>query len=156
MRPMTENDLIDALHREVNFDQYAADLQKVKGVWNQILNLQQRVRRDARAIKQYRAFVERCVKQLTEADPELPADAIDTAVTDLLEWQQRRAQELGIHERESLRVPPTYQAWCERNLPREWENVQTAFAAAIDRTSQRTLARLRSAWDEMLTAYSEH
>lgn len=153
---MTENDLIDTLHRELNFDQYVPELQKVKGVWNQILNLQQRVRRDGRALKQYRAFVERCVKQLTEADPELPADAIDQAVTDLLAWQAQRIKELGIDQREGLRVPATYQAWCEKNLPREWENVQTAFAAAIDRTSQRTLTKLRTAWDEMLTAYSEH
>lgn len=147
------DELLEALHRELDFDKHVPDLQKVQGVWKQVVNLQQRVRKDKRALKQYRAFIERCIKQLTESDPELSDAEIEAACTEFNAWRDRRMLELDIASHEAGRLPKDCEAWCQKWLPKEWENVQTAFGATVERTTKRTIANLKKAWDEMLLAY---
>jgi hypothetical protein len=144
---------VEEINAELDFALHAPDLKKVEGVWKSLMALQTRAKRDPKLRKQYRTMLERCIKQLLNADPELSPDDASVAADKFNEWLVSRRRELEIGKREAGRQPSPAEAWCEKNLPREYTNVTIALNAACERTTQRTLDNLRRAYDDMLDKY---
>jgi hypothetical protein len=150
---MGTTDALAALHRELGFEQHAPDLKKIQGIWKNLLDLQGRARKDPKVLKQYRAYLERCIKQLTEADPGLAPHEIDLICTEFIVWQEARYRELGVAAREAGRIPREWEQWCEKNLPSEWADMLMAFGAAVERPTRRTVDKLKLAYENLYQAY---
>jgi hypothetical protein len=145
--------LIDDIHKELDFYTYEADLRKVAGIWKSIASLQSELKKNPAKEKQYRAYITRCIKQLRDNDPELKGEAAITATADFNLWLDTRRHELGLPARELLRFPSGVEPWAERHLPKQFEAVVTARQQVCDRTSPRTLALLRQAYEDLFKAY---
>lgn len=145
--------LIDDIHKDLGFSDYEADLRKVPGIWKSISTLQSEVRKSPTNEKKYRAYLSRCIKQLRENDPELKGDAAAEAAAEFTNWLENRRNELGLPGRECLRYPVGVEPWAAKHLPAQYENVCTAWKLAMERTSPRSLAQLRQAYEDMFKAY---
>jgi hypothetical protein len=145
--------VIEDIHKELDFQTYEPDLRKIAGVWKSIAAKQSELRKNPATAKTYKAFLQRCIKQLRENDPEYKPDEVEQVVSDLFKWIESRRHELGLNARELLRYPSSVEAWSEKHLKPQFDSVNMAWAAVLDRPSKRTLDKLKQAYEDMYQAY---
>jgi hypothetical protein len=144
---------VEALHAELGFDQYAADLRRVAGVWRNLEALQAKARGNKRYLSEYRSYLTRCIKQLQQTEKELQPDEAMKAAEEFGAWVRQRYADLNVAHREASRFPQPWESWCQRHRPVEYKNVCIALNAACERTTQRTVDALRRAYEAMFHAY---
>jgi hypothetical protein len=128
-----------ALHEELGFSKWEAELRKISGVWSSLQNLQRHAK-DAAGLKKYRQYLERCIGNLQTHDAPLT-----TAEAEKLRsaWQDLHATlNNALAERIASRLPHGVLPWCEKWLPTVARDYALAIKAFDEKVTKRRFDRL--------------
>lgn len=144
---------LEALHRELEFETWKPQLQRITGVWDALLRLQRQASTSASARQKYRAYVERCIQKLQVEDLALP----DAMVQDYVDrWQElQTTRNTALAERICSRRPLGVDAWCQKWLPRHYEDYEIALSAWVAHPCKRTGERLLDATRVMYDGFEK-
>ena len=142
-------DRVERLHHELDFAKYSQQLRGIGGFWNQLMALQVRAKRDAKALTQYKQLLERGIAQVSASEG-LSDEDFARELDSYWKYYDAKRREFGVAALEAERFPRYLESWTEKQLPKTWTIYMAALTSLCETGSQKAFDDLRHATVRMI------